>query len=118
MLEMGCELVFPVGEGSAVGLLFAVGNFGGFLLGIFLSMIAKGNSKGETAGGFGFCLGVELIGLILIYFMTEEKNRENFESEESERRRSSKLSMLSGSSDSETKKIIVDKRTDATSNQL
>lgn len=42
MLELGCELVFPVGEGSAVGMLFAVGNFGGFLLGLFLSMIAKG----------------------------------------------------------------------------
>ena len=55
---MGCELVFPVGEGSAVGLLFAVGNFGGFLLGVFLSMIAKGHSKGQTAGGLGFCLGV------------------------------------------------------------
>lgn len=42
MLELGCELVFPVGEGSAVGLLFAVGNFGGFLLGLFMSMIVKG----------------------------------------------------------------------------
>lgn len=34
MLELGCELVFPVGEGTAVGLLFAMGNFSGFLLGI------------------------------------------------------------------------------------
>jgi len=33
MLELSCELVFPVGEGTAVGLLFAVGNFSGFLLG-------------------------------------------------------------------------------------
>lgn len=33
MLELGCELVFPVGEGSAVGLLFAFGNLFGFLLG-------------------------------------------------------------------------------------
>jgi FLVCR family feline leukemia virus subgroup C receptor-related protein len=35
MLELGCELVFPVGEGTAVGFLFAMGNFSGFLLGIF-----------------------------------------------------------------------------------
>jgi hypothetical protein len=34
MLELGCELVFPVGEGAAVGLLFAFGNLFGFLLGI------------------------------------------------------------------------------------
>lgn len=33
MLELGCELVFPVGEGTAVGFLFAMGNFSGFLLG-------------------------------------------------------------------------------------
>ncbi len=42
MLELGCELVFPVGEGSAVGLLFAIGNFGGFILGLFMTMIVKG----------------------------------------------------------------------------
>jgi hypothetical protein len=42
MLELGCELVFPVGEGSAVGLLFATGNFFGFLLGLFLSLIVQG----------------------------------------------------------------------------
>jgi hypothetical protein len=42
MLELGCELVFPVGEGSAVGLLFAMGNLAGFLLGLFLSIIVQG----------------------------------------------------------------------------
>lgn len=42
MLELGCELVFPVGEGSAVGMLFAIGNFGGFLLGLVMSLIVKG----------------------------------------------------------------------------
>lgn len=36
MLELGCELAFPVGEGTAVGFLFAMGNFSGFALGIFL----------------------------------------------------------------------------------
>lgn len=79
MLELGCELVFPVGEGSAVGLLFAVGNFGGFLLGLFLSMIVKGDTKGQSAGGLGFCFAMELLGLILLYFMREEKNREKAE---------------------------------------
>lgn len=42
MLELGCELVFPVGEGSAVGLLFAVGNFGGFIMGLIMTIIVKG----------------------------------------------------------------------------
>ena len=33
MLELGCELAYPVGEGTAVGLLFAVGNLFGFCFG-------------------------------------------------------------------------------------
>ena len=35
MLELGCELAFPVGEGTAVGFLFAMGNFSGFVFGNF-----------------------------------------------------------------------------------
>lgn len=42
MLELSCETAFPVGEGSAAGLLFAMGNFAGFVLGIFLSLIVQG----------------------------------------------------------------------------
>ena len=42
MLELGCELVFPVGEGSDVGILFAIGNYVGFVLGLVLSLIVKG----------------------------------------------------------------------------
>lgn len=78
MLELGCELAFPVGEGSATGLLFAVGNLFGFLLGMFLSLIVQGESKGQTAGGIGFCFGVFLIGLALVYFMKENLNRSTF----------------------------------------
>ena len=33
MLELGCELAYPIGEGTAVGLLFAVGNLFGFCFG-------------------------------------------------------------------------------------
>jgi Na+/melibiose symporter-like transporter len=69
MLELACEVAFPVGEGSAVGLLFAIGNFSGFVLGIFLSLIVQGESKGQSAGGLGFCFGVFLLGLVLVYFM-------------------------------------------------
>lgn len=60
-----------MGEGSAVGLLFAVGNLGGFILGLFMSLIVKGRSKYETLGGLGFCAGVFLVGLILILLMKE-----------------------------------------------
>lgn len=42
MLELACETTFPVGEGTAVGLLFAMGNFSGFVLGVFLSLIVQG----------------------------------------------------------------------------
>ena len=79
MLELGCELVFPVGEGSAVGLLFAIGNFGGFLLGLIMTIIVKGETKQQTGGSIGFCAGVFVLGLILIYFMKEERNREKAE---------------------------------------
>jgi hypothetical protein len=68
---LGCELAFPVGEGSATGLLFAIGNFFGFLLGLFLSLIVQGESKAQSAGGLGFCFGVFVIGLGLAYFMKE-----------------------------------------------
>jgi len=46
-----------------------MGNFAGFLLGTILSMIVRGESKGQTAGGLGFCAGMFLVGLGLVYFM-------------------------------------------------
>lgn len=68
-------MVFPVGEGAAVGLLFAMGNFSGFVLGFIMSIIVKGESKQQTLGGLGFCAAMFMVGLILIYFMKEVKNR-------------------------------------------
>jgi hypothetical protein len=46
-------------------------------------MIVQGESKGQTAGGIGFCFGVFLIGLGLVYFMKENLYRKNFETEAS-----------------------------------
>jgi hypothetical protein len=46
-----------------------MGNFAGFVLGTILSLIVQGDSKGQTGGGLGFCFGVFLIGLVLVYFM-------------------------------------------------
>jgi hypothetical protein len=54
MLELACETAFPVGEGAAAGLLVAMGNFAGFVLGIILSLIVQGKSKAQSAGGLGF----------------------------------------------------------------
>lgn len=71
MLELGCEEVFPVGEGSAVGLLYAMGNLGGFVWGVILSLIVKGESKEQTLIGLMFCLGVFIVGFVLILFMKE-----------------------------------------------
>ena len=42
MLELACETAFPVGEGTAAGLLFAMGNFAEFVMGTFLSLIVQG----------------------------------------------------------------------------
>ena len=88
MLELSCELAFPVGEGSAAGMLFAMGNFSGFLLGLFLSLIVQGESKGQSAAGLGFCFGVFVIGFLLVYNMKEERNRSDFEKMSEDRRRS------------------------------
>ena len=51
-----------------------MGNFAGFLLGTILSIIVRGESKGETAGGLGFCFGMFIVGLVLVYFMNEKLN--------------------------------------------
>ena len=52
-----------------MGLLFAVGNLCGFFFGAILSTFVRGESKGQTAGGIGFCLALFAIGLILVYFI-------------------------------------------------
>lgn len=62
---------------------------------MFLSLIVQGESKGQTAGGIGFCFGVFLIGLTLVYFMKENLNRSTFEKESSERRRSEDVTQRS-----------------------
>jgi MFS transporter, FLVCR family, feline leukemia virus subgroup C receptor-related protein len=95
MLELSCELAFPVGEGTAVGLLFATGNLFGFVLGLLMSLIVEGESKAQTAGGLAFCFGVFVIGIILAYFMKERLNRKNFERDSDKRR--SELSQREGS---------------------
>jgi hypothetical protein len=48
-----------------------MGNFAGFVLGFFLSLIVQGESKAQTGGGLAFCFGVFLIGLVLVWFMKE-----------------------------------------------
>ena len=61
-----------------------MGNFSGFLLGTILSIIVRGESKGETAGGLGFCFGMFIVGLVLVYFMNEKLNRSDSEKRLSE----------------------------------
>ena len=87
-LELACETAYPVGEGTAVGLLFAMGNFSGFLMGTILSVIVQGESKGQSAGGLGFCFAMFLVGMALVYFMKEKLNRSDSEKRTSESRKS------------------------------
>ena len=37
-------------------------------LGVVMSTFVKGETKAQTAGGLGFCLGLFVIGFILVYF--------------------------------------------------
>lgn len=46
-----------------------MGNFAGFLLGLFMSMIVKGQTKGQTLGGLGFCFAMFIIGIVLVFMM-------------------------------------------------
>ena len=100
MLEMGCELVFPVGEGAAVGLLFAMGNFSGFIFGFFMSMIVgDGESKFRTLSTLMFCFVFFMVGMIATIRMKEEKNREKAERDLSEKRMSVNSTITSENSD-------------------
>ena len=56
-----------------------MGNFGGFLFGLLLSLIVQGQTKAQSAEGIGFCFGMFLVGLVLVFFMKEEQNRFNYE---------------------------------------
>ncbi len=44
MLELACEISFPVGEEAASGFLFAADHITAFILGIILSLVAKGEN--------------------------------------------------------------------------
>lgn len=68
--------------------MFAMGNLFGFFLGMILSLIVQGETKGQTAGGLGFCFGVFLIGITFVYSMKEKLNRSDYESSESGGQRS------------------------------
>jgi MFS-type transporter involved in bile tolerance (Atg22 family) len=66
--------------------MFAMGNLFGFFLGMILSLIVQGETKGQTAGGLAFCFGVFLIGLLFVNFLKEKLNRSDYESSESGRK--------------------------------
>jgi nitrate/nitrite transporter NarK len=76
-------------------MLFAVGNFGGFVLGMFMTMIVKGDNGMQTLYGLIFCAGIFIIGLVLIILMKEERNRLGAELKQSDLRRSLISSMIS-----------------------
>jgi len=102
-----------VGEGTAVGLLFAFGNLFGFVLGTYCSdsgslmsvIVNGGKSKMNTVGGLVLSLGMFLVGLVLIIFMKEEKNREIHEHNSFLERRSL-ISSLGNSAISDNKDYI------------
>ena len=64
-----------------MGVLFAVGNFGTFFFGIIMTMIARGESKLQTLAALGFCLVMFAVGLLAVWRLREEKNREDYEAQ-------------------------------------
>ena len=58
MLELGCEIAFPVAEGTAAGLLFSMGDFAGFAFGVFFCLIVQGQTKGQNLGGLAFFFAI------------------------------------------------------------
>lgn len=59
-----------------------------------MSLIVKGETRSQTGGGLGFVAGIFVLGLILIYFLEEQRNREKYENEQSDIRRGLRDSVL------------------------
>jgi FLVCR family feline leukemia virus subgroup C receptor-related protein len=79
MLELGCELAYPVGEGAAVGFMIAGGNLGGFLIGFLMSLYVRGENERQTVAGLATVLCVFIIGFGLIFLVKEVKKRQRAE---------------------------------------
>jgi hypothetical protein len=68
-----------------------MGNLFGFMMGSIMTLlVGNGDDKIDTIKGLAFSLGMFLLGLILILFMKEEKNREKHEYEAYTKRKSGK----------------------------
>lgn len=99
MLELGCELAYPVGEGAAVGFMIAGGNLGGFLIGFVMSLYVKGESVEQTVAGLATVLCVFIVGFGLVVLCKENKKRQRAERDNYIERKSFNASLNSDPSD-------------------
>lgn len=78
-IELASEIVFPVGEATATGLLWATGQFVGFLAGIVQTFVVTGQDK--TSSFYGFLIYIFLFSLSTMFMQLckEVKKREQEE---------------------------------------
>mmetsp|Transcript_12897 Transcript_12897/g.1152 ORF Transcript_12897/g.1152 Transcript_12897/m.1152 type:complete len:99 (+) Transcript_12897:221-517(+) len=79
--EYSVELVFPVGEGSALGFLMGFTSIMGSIFVVVFSAIVKGDSKEESQIGTITLAGCFFIAWILFFFTKEDLRRRNFEND-------------------------------------
>jgi FLVCR family feline leukemia virus subgroup C receptor-related protein len=77
LLELSCELVYPLSGSFAVGTLYAGATLFSAFLAQLLTIIVHGNDsdKKDVAVGVGIISGSLLFGLIIFSFCKEEFNR-------------------------------------------
>jgi FLVCR family feline leukemia virus subgroup C receptor-related protein len=66
ILQFSCELVFPVGEASSTGFLYASGQFLGFALGLLFLSFLDGKNKWRTQLVTLIFGGLNLLGVLVL----------------------------------------------------
>lgn len=77
MIELSCELVYPLSSSFAVGMLFSGATLFTVISSQVLTVITKGNDSDETSIFVGIvCIvGILIAGFIMLIFVKEVRNR-------------------------------------------
>lgn len=79
ILEFACESVFPIGEGSTVGILAGANSISAFIYGSVMSFIVRGESTGQTVAGTMLMLCSFGLGFFLLLLTKENLIRHEVE---------------------------------------
>jgi len=82
-VEVSCGLIFPIGEATSTGFLFAGGQTFGGILGIILLELIKGENKTQSLiGAIIYWFGI-ILGLVLMLFVNDKSKRDEEEYKDS-----------------------------------